>query len=548
MIDRIIVWTGWTLAAALVIGIAVHAGITRPFTQVFDADLNYLYRAFRFNSGLEQIYFDHTGFFYSLILSWWVQFGHFLGLIPEATVEGVRAHANPAAAIAEGVYFSRVFSILCALLFVGTVAIGCAKLAGDRIYGAAASVIVAAAGGTAFLSIMLRPELTSAVCVFIAYFAIVWSAGKSERTRLFAIAIAAAFGYFAILTKMQAIVPLVLLPLVAFACHPQKTPLPGNSSRIDMATVALFLAAILVFLPFAVSHYYGVTTIRDVPVPNYSWALIAYIAAAVIAYGVIHKLPAREIIRGESMVMIGLGLGFFVNYFHFDHALSGAHGLILDNLKHYSAPGDGPSLAKTSFAGMDGYSKLAGHMAEIVGLTLKSLINLKTPMAASQTVLTWLALILIIPIYRAGNRRGAALMFFLLAVSIATKGIFLVRTRVWYEPYFQFMLLMALAIGYGTLKDRWRPWCRLAAVTIPLILAVPLVQENHRYLVTGVHHTPHVSHAEFCDNQKVWAPILDQSVYIGDGCWAHYVSAIEPDEIRFPLFGKPPPARKEASR
>jgi len=520
----------YALSAAVVIGMAVHAGIFRPFTQVYDADLHYLYRALRFNSGLEQKYFDHTGYLYALILSWWLEAVRLFGLIPAATLEEVRNSAFPGHAMAVAIHAGRVLSILLALIYVAAVGFACARLSGSRLVGAGAALLLAPTVGIAYHAITLRPELVSALTLAMAFIAVLLSNAKGERQRLLLLGLSAGFAYLSVLAKMQSVIPLLFLPLVGLACRPAAADSVAQVRPIGPDTVCLFLLAIVVFLPFATSHYFGVTELGRRSVPIYSWGLALYVLAGLLAYRAAYRTTAGSTVNAVSAVMLGLGLTYFITFFNHSDALAVANVTFLDNLKLYGGSGSGKLMTDLSFSGTAGYFELASGYAHKLHAALDQLVDFKASGQVTETVLVLFAVASGVFAYRAGQGQKAIPIAILVLAYFGTRTAFLFRSNApFYEPYFIFFPLFALALAWPVLSSTTvrRP-PRSVAIAAALLMAVVAGLQLAQSARQARTRTPHVSAGHFCEFQRTWAPILRDDKYVGDICWPIYARAIDP--------------------
>ncbi len=519
------------LAAAAVAAIALHAGIGRPFTQLYDADLHYLYRALRFSDELAQRYFAHTGFLYALILSWWLRASELLGAIPVSGLGEMRDALAPAAAAAQAIVAGRILSLALGLAFVAGFGLALWRMTGDRTLSAVLALLLAAAHGTAYGAIALRPELISATALMAAYVAIAASAAAPPRRAFALLGLAGACVYLAVLAKMQALIPAMFLPLVGLTYGPGATEAGPRRAEAAVRAATLFFAALLVAAPFAVAHYYGVThALRLDSVPAYTWLLVTYVFGAAAVFAAVHRRSSIFFLNSVSSLLIGFGVAFAINYAHFDLANAAANATFLDNMKLYA------HMRQVSFDGLGGYGDLVARVLRMVGQSLAALLMPDDIPTATRSMLYLAALGLAAALARRGRRLVAARMALLVMAAVATESVFRMRYFApFYDIYVVFLPLLAIADGMRQFDPPARSKAMVAIIPIGLLAAAANIAWNHRSLVIDALHTPHRTTADFCDHQRVWAPLFDPAIYRDGRCWPVYEAGLPPGPAGFAL-------------
>lgn len=512
----------WLILAVPGLAVALGAGLTRPFFQVYDCDLYYIYNALRFNQGLPQISFDHTGYTYSLLLSWWTLLLHGLGLLRAVTLETVRAAADPTAALAALVVAGRVLSILLALLFAAIMAKAAIRLSGDRVVGLALGLVVAAAPGTSLHAMVLRPELLSAMMVMIAFVAIALSRDAISSRGFIWLAVAAAGAYLAVLTKMQAIIPVLGLPVFGLLWGRRERDEP--ESALDRAHgYVVLLAAVVVFLPFATSHYFGAVTILDQrPPPAYSWAVVGYVFLATVAYARLYRKTHLFFVRSLAALLIGFGLAFAVNAFHFSLDNPGWNAAFIDGLKRFAVGG----FSTMGSDGTEGVIQVVERAPELFGSALHSFFWANPLLGIGRLVFFLMASALAFLSARNGGKREALALGVLIAVALGTVCVFGLRGfRSEYDVYLYFLVGLAIAMGFAVLippRDKVRPLLVGACV----LVAVVHMAASYRLLVVTPYATGYRTISQFCQWQGTTAPIFAPEVYNGNKCWPLYAKGL----------------------
>lgn len=515
------------IAFGILIGFSILAGIDRPFTQVYDADLHYLYRALRFRDGLDLIYFDHTGYLYTLLLSWFLRVTEFLDLIPTASLQAIPLQPVPGIALATAMTASRIFSVLLALVYIGTAFWIFLRLSAAPVISGLLTLLLAASSGLAYHAITLRPELLSALFVMLSYYFIIAAQDRQDRSRFIALALSAGCAYLAILTKMQAIIPIFLLPVLALIASRKRTSDVAQRDAVTPQTLTILMAAILLVLPFGVSHYFGGTV---EPLPSYSWLTLGYFVAGLITYALSRKVSLRDAINAFSALAIGLGTAFAINYVRFDHANSAANSRFLDNFKLYA------NMKGASFAGAEGYESLFEKLWHgVIRLPADLFVSSPTDRAAIMIIALLAALIII-----AQKRYRDGLLSLVLALGAfgVFVGFSLRNNNLFYEPYYIFIALFALAIAWRNVALRLAPGSAGIGVAATLIFTAYLFYGNYQRYIAAPLHTPHPSRVYFCDWQKGWAPVFFSRLADHTGCWRYYEPGLKEKSLRFPLFPK----------
>jgi len=427
--------------APLMMGLA--AGFDRPYYQVADCDLYYVYHAARFVEGLPQMVFAHTGYAVMLVISWWFDLMHALGALPAATVRAVQESASVEEAITEMVFAGRVLSVVLSSAFVILVGLVAARLAGSAMVGGALAVVAAASPGISFQAIIIRPELVSGVMVLAAFAAVAASRYSSRRMAFVLLGVAAAAAYLSVLAKLQAVIPILMLPafgLVWGERGPAATVVPTNDPARNWAIMLLSLVA---FLPFATTHFYGAKYfLNRGQIPLYVWAVVAWAVFSVAAFALINRRGGWFAAFSLAMLGIGLSAGSTVNYIFFSLENPGKVTAFVEAMQAFVRLADAPSQGLA--------------MIDTVILRSRDVIDdllLSNPTSGIARVVIYGGSLVVAAYLGVRGRRQAALaMAVLTLTAAATAFAFSLRGfRPEYGVYFCFMPLFAWAIGYRAL-------------------------------------------------------------------------------------------------
>lgn len=289
-------------ACLMPLAVAAHHGIDRPFSDVPDADLIYLGQALRLADGLRQTYFDHTGYVYILLLEAWIRLASMLGAVPAPSQGAAIAAADIGAYLQPLTEAGRWLSIGLCAAFVAVFIRGLRALDAPGPVTAALGLVFAASAGLEFHAQVLRAELLSAMFVFAAFALLAGAASVSGWRNVAAMTAAGLAAMLAMETKVQAVIPLLGLPLAVQALD---APAPWLARRrLGEAESVFLLAAAVVMVPVAAMAGFS---LRDYGgrLMGYQFAIAAWLALALLAWGRLNRVPWP----GQVLGIAGLGAG-----------------------------------------------------------------------------------------------------------------------------------------------------------------------------------------------------------------------------------------------
>jgi len=252
---------GWkTSLVAIALGMALSlllVGFSMPYWKIADQDLPLAYNGLLLNDGRAQEYFEHTGYLYHLLLAAWYRLLHWLGFLPVHALSELPPAADVAGvdrAWQQLVEAGRVLSLILGVAFVWAYAALMRRLIGDWRIAVMAAIALAWSGGVAMHIRIMRTELLSAGLVTCALLLVVVAARARAVRRAVYIGLAGLCASLAIITKVQALLPALAIPIIALAFG-QTVPAgereaPGAARPWTVAAVAIAVAVALALPAF----------------------------------------------------------------------------------------------------------------------------------------------------------------------------------------------------------------------------------------------------------------------------------------------------------
>jgi hypothetical protein len=432
-------WTGTMLL--LVAGMAAAFfvfGFWWPYWRTGDMDLWVVANAFFLNSGLPQQTFDHPSYLSFLALAEWFRLLHAVGLLDVYNLSGLPDLSGlpaPADVVAfdhaytAAVRAGRVLSLGLAIGFVVGFAFLLRRLVEDWRIAALAAFALAWSGGVTIQSRIMRSELISAELLILALL-IILIAARSPRMiwRPLLLGTSAALATLALINKVQSILHIVLLPLLALPFGEVSDNPKGfwRTARTALPAVALYAGAAVVFLIVAAPLlWFGLTAIdqsmfKYTPVAFglfgvYQPMIVAWIALGIAAFAGAWRVPAAESVSTLLAVIGGAALALSSLYirYHPQDVLEA-----VNPLEHLfvAATASHQDLAETHGI-LSG--SLLGKLAAGIGEMLARRTFVLAPSPRPTIALEWLVVAGIVVAVRAGERKLALQAAVLLAAAWA---------------------------------------------------------------------------------------------------------------------------------
>lgn len=325
----------------------LYHDIFRAYITTPDMDLAVASVVLNFNSGLSQPHYDHTGYVNFLLLSWWIKIAGIFGLISAADWKAVLASADPEQAYAQVVVAGRFYSMLVAGIF-SVVFYACLRvLTENRFAALVGGLLFAVSYGLARQSLILRPEMLSALFVITAFFYLLKASQQTAVTGSATpiMAIAGAAVMLAMMTKLQTIFSLLLMPIVVILfgrnaaqdMRGKRFPVLNSETAVYAIAVAMFLVSTLLFL-FTYLRAYEIW-----PGPYDRWSglyqiLVAvYVVFASVVYWRYYGLSRGAWSHGLAAFLCGMAATIYLNFLHFLDFNFVALVNFVDWMKHYAA-------------------------------------------------------------------------------------------------------------------------------------------------------------------------------------------------------------------
>src|SRR6267378_3179528 len=471
--DRL-TFLGWRWGlAAIVAGMAASFllfGYALIYWRNADMDFMVIYNAFVLNDNKPQLFFDHTAYITILSLKLWFQLLHALGLLDAYSLSSIPpASSAPAfdAAMTSAVRAGRVLAWLiatgCVLIFAGLVR----RIVRDWRVALMATFAFAFSGGIAVHSRILRSELVAACPVIFALMILIVVGRRAGVARPLWMAVAAGLCVLGLENKVQAILLIAALPLLAMLFGTAATPSVAfwrNTRSSWLATGVTAVAAIaaawaawpLISIGFDRSlldaaHFHPLLLGRF---GIYQVALLVLIGACMIVYAAIWRVSAAETLASISAVAAGASITLLALDLEYNPSNVIA---VVNPLEKMLTFADAGTTDIASGSGLSGILLLLlDGIASVVARYTFVLHSSPRP----TVFLTWLIVPGIIVAWRRGERYAAiqALVLLLAAIGIDALGV----RRGLKSEYFIFtdpLIILAGAVLLDCLRDlRFHKW------------------------------------------------------------------------------------------
>jgi hypothetical protein len=323
--DRL-TFLGWRWGlAAIVAGLAASFflfGYAVIYWRNADMDFMVIHSALALNDGKPQYFFDHTAYLTILSTKLWFQFLHAIGLLDAWSLSSIPPASDAAAFDAAMTQAVRAGRLLVFLIAAGCVLIFAAlmrKVVRDWRVAMLATLAFAFSGGIAVHSRILRSELLAACPVIFALLILIIAGRRASPWRPLALAAASALCVIGMENKVQVILLIGALPLLALPfgnAEGASVPLWRNTSSAwiavlgaaILAAAALWIASPLISAGFD-RALFAAAQFRPILLGRYGVyqiALAVLIAGCMIAYAAIWRVRAAETLA-SAFAMVAAG-------------------------------------------------------------------------------------------------------------------------------------------------------------------------------------------------------------------------------------------------
>jgi hypothetical protein len=501
---------GWkTSLAAIALGMALSLllfGFFMPYWRIADQDVTLAYNGLLLNDGRPQEYFDHTGYLYHLLLAAWYRLLHGLGLLPVHALSELPLASDVAAfdsAWQQLIEAGRVLSLILGVAFVWAYAALMRRLLGDWRIAVMAAVALAYSGGVAMLIRIMRTELLSAALVTCALLLVLVAARSGTTRRTVYIGLAGLCAILAVITKVQALLPALAIPVIALAfgetAAPDEQQTPRAARRWTVAVVAVAAAVALAVPAFALLREGLAGSSNYRPIGGglsgvYQWLIALWVAAAMIAYAIAYRASVSGTVAAMAALVAGVELGLLsldIRY-HVLNVIAVANPL--EHLFAFAASGasvltDEPQMLTGAFA-----VSLAKGVVQ--ALAMHSFVF--STSARPTLLLEWFAIAGAVVLWRRGERRLPIQVALLIVATWGLDALFSLRSlQTQYFAYTDPLLILAAALVLAHLPElQTRRWAQHAAIALLVVTVVWAHLEPIKAVLR--HNTPQ----EAC----VWLP------------------------------------------
>ncbi len=475
---------GWkTSLVAIALGMAVSLlliGFFMPYWKVADQDLPLAYNGLLLNDGRAQEYFDHPGYLYHLLLAAWYQLLHWAGLLPVHALSELPPASDVAAfdrAWQQLVEAGRVLSLILGVAFVWSYAALVRRLLGDWRIALMAAIALAYSGGVALHIRIMRTELLSAGLVTCALLLVLVAARAGGIRRIIGIGLAGLCATLAIITKVQALLPALAIPIIALAFGEKSSAETGDGSSRRWAG-AIIAVALAIAIAYPASELLaqglaGGTMYRPIGgglSGMYQWLIALFVAGGMVVYAASYRVSLPDTIAAMAALACGIGLGLLSLdiRFHPQNVIA-----VANPIEHMFAAAavatptltQEPQVLTGAFA-----SALAKGVAQ--ALAMHSFVF--STSARPTLLLEWFAIAGAVVLWRRGEPRLPFQIALLIVTAWALDAVFSLRSL--QTPYFAYtdpLLILAAALALAHLPDlHVRRWAQNTAIVLLAITVV----------------------------------------------------------------------------
>jgi hypothetical protein len=477
---------GWkTSLVAIALGMALSlllVGFSMPYWKIADQDLPLAYNGLLLNDGRAQEYFEHTGYLYHLLLAAWYRLLHWLGFLPVHALSELPPAADVAGfdrAWQQLVEAGRVLSLILGVAFVWAYAALMRRLIGDWRIAVMAAVALAWSGGIAMHIRIMRTELLSAGLITCALLLVLVAVRAGGLRRIIYIGLAGLCASLAIITKVQALLPALAIPIIALAFG-QTVPAagreaPGAARPWTVAAIAIAVAVALALPAFVLlaQGMAGGTNYRPIGGGMsgiYQWLIALWVAGAMMAYAVAYRVSVTDTVAAMAALVVGIELGLLsldIRY-HVQNVIA-----VANPIEHMFASAAVATPTLTDEPQMlTGAFTWALAKGVVRSLALHSFVF--STSARPTLLLEWLAVVGAIALWRRGERRVPVQVAVLVVAAWGLDAVFSLRSL--QTPYFAYtdpLLILAAALVLAHLPQlQARRWAQHAAIALLVVTVV----------------------------------------------------------------------------
>lgn len=520
-------WRAFLVLLPLGLAASVVAlGFFAPYWRHADQDLVLVYQGYLLKDGLPQEYFDHPGYAYFLVIGGWTWLLDLLGLTPIATLADLPPVSDPAALDAAWtamMHGGRALSIVLAIVLVLAFAAMVRAIWRDDRLAILAGIAFASGMGIMTQARQLRTEMVSGGLVMLALMLALWAARRRPGLGgLAGMVGAGACAAVAMTAKVQAIFPIMAIPLVATALGRRVEPADprgvAGAAAPMWAVLALALAALAALPAWALVQYgldhwgEAVPPYRPLgdglPLGLYQGVVGLWAVAGVSLYARVWRVSAGYAVQAFAALFTGLALGLLVLLVR-HHPMNVVavvnfveQMFVFSSLRHGAELGGEAQVASTSLLGL----LLDGAWRTFAIRT----IVLHPDNIPQTLVIEWFVIFAAVKAWRAGRRWEVLAMTTPLAIAWGLETVFSLRGfQRAYAIYTDPFTVLAAVAALRTFSDwldsaRSRRWVYAGVASLVVLAHVwPVVAERRRFdpaphCAWIPHYMPHAADFPFC--------------------------------------------------
>jgi hypothetical protein len=481
-----VIFPGWktslvTIAASMAVSLLL-VGFSMPYWKIADQDLPLAYNGLLLNDGRVQEYFEHTGYLYQLLLAAWYRLLHGVGLLPVHALSQLPPSTDVAAfdrAWQQIIEAGRVLSFILGIAFVWVYATLVRRLVGDWRLAVMAAIALAWSGGVAMHIRIMRTELLSAALITSALLLILVAARAGDTRRLVYIGLAGLCASLAIVTKVQALLPALAIPVIALAFG-QTAPAEAREAsdaarRWIMALIAVALAIVVAYPAVGLLARGMAAGSPYRPIGGglsgiYQCFFALWVMAAMLAYAVWYRASVPDTVAAMAALVVGLGLGLLSLDIRYQPENVIAVANPVEHMFAFAASGASALVHEQQM--LSGALVLALAKGLVQSLAMHSFVF--STSARPTLLLEWFAIVGAVVLWRRGERRLPLQVALLIVVAWGLDAVFSLRSL--QTPYFAYtdpLLILAAVLVLAHLPDlQTRRWAQHAGIALLVIYVV----------------------------------------------------------------------------
>jgi hypothetical protein len=353
------------------------------------------------------------------------------------------------------------------------------RLVGDWRLAVMAAIALAWSGGVAMHIRIMRTELLSAALVTSALLLVLVAARADAVRRTITIGLAGLCASLAIITKVQALLPALAIPVIALAfgqtdrTDAHEAPDAARRWMVAVAAAALAIAVAYPAVGLVIQGLAAGTPYR--PIGGglsgiYQWIIALWIVGAMIAYAAVYRVRVPDAIAALAALACGIGLGLLSLDIRYQpqNVVAVAHPV--EHMFAFAASGASTLVHESQM--LTGAFVLALAKGVVHALALHSFVF--STSARPTLLLEWFAIAGAVVLWRRGERRLPLQVAVLIVTAWGLDAVFSLRSL--QTPYFAYtdpLLILAAVLVLAHLPDlQAQRWAQHAAIALLVVYVV----------------------------------------------------------------------------